>query len=521
MWPDHWTPQVVHNHSQTADFVSLPHILAFLPDPTCTQTQNRNSMGNLASKTISGDGLALENEKRNDLSGAVIDVSKPLSKNGAVPDVSSLSDGETEADSFVSSLSDPSLARDSPLVRVPSSEGANLRCKPWDGKTLYSDFIQDGLNYLGKKADNVIMLYESPSSSSTETSFFNNQTFPVHDYPAFPPPYKTVLAPLRYSIMNGAAYPSYLADAPPKGLMEHWERRVPNFVRPKFVNDLADDATVYAYLPLEHIKHHLNDPHIHYHLAGKDAIHLMTKKTAKLLANTKDHRPCIAKVTHSMSSKGIFMIRSDDDEQELQNYLNESGNPNFVVTELVDIHRNVSCHFFIHPNGEIIWIGSSENYKDENGEWSMDSIMLLDQQDELRDLQLPYAREVADYCLSLNFWGFCGIDVLFDSEGKGYVVDVNPRTTGTSPALMLAQLFEKQYGYRYGLMRRSSKFAFPGNSEELLRQVEEFNESGQGRVVLLSFYECAPDKTWLNIAVHGTSLEECYKVLNRFAQPSA
>jgi hypothetical protein len=277
---------------------------------------------------------------------------------------------------------------------------------------------------------------------------------------------------------------------------------------------------VYAYLPLENIKQHLNDPHIHYHLAGKDVIHLMTKKTAKLLPNTKDHRPCIAKVTHSMSSKGIFMIRTDEDEQELQSYLNESGNPNFVVTEIVDIHRNVSCHFFIHPNGEIIWIGSSENYKDANGDWSMDSIILLDQQDELRELQLPYAREVADYCLSLGFWGFCGIDVLFDDAGKGFVVDVNPRTTGTSPALMLAQLFEQEFGYRSGVMRRSSSYAFRGTADELLQQVEEFNDKGEGRVVLLSFYECTPVKTWLNIAVHGETLEECYKVLNRFAEPS-
>ena len=37
----------------------------------------------------------------------------------------------------------------------------------------------------------------------------------------------------------------------------------------------------YAYLPVEQLKHHGNDPDTHFHLAGKDAIHPMTQKTTK------------------------------------------------------------------------------------------------------------------------------------------------------------------------------------------------------------------------------------------------
>jgi len=46
--------------------------------------------------------------------------------------------------------------------------------------------------------------------------------------------------------------------------------------------------------------------------------------------------------------------------------------------------------------------------------------------------------EVVQYCMSLGFWGFCGIDVLFDSEGRAYLVDINPDVTGSYPALSLA-----------------------------------------------------------------------------------
>ena len=161
----------------------------------------------------------------------------------------------------------------------------------------------------------------------------------------------------------------------------------------------------------------------------------MTTKTAKLLPDT-NVRPCVVKTTHSAGSKGIFVIQDDEDETEFETFLRESGNPTFVVTQFVDIQRNVACHFFMHPDGETVtWLGSNENKKGEDGKFMMfDSILCMDDQEELKRLQLPFVEEVVKYCHSLNFWGFCGIDVLFDSNGDGFLVDINPRVTGSCPA---------------------------------------------------------------------------------------
>jgi len=390
-------------------------------------------------------------------------------------------------------------------------------CKNWCGSKYYADMMKEGLEFLGQPADHVVMLFESPSTCNDATSFFNNSVFPVHDYPPAMPMVKTTIAPLRYSMMNGPTYPSFLDVDVPEGLFEHWARNVPGHKQPTFVNRFDDDTTVYPYLPLEHVRKHLNDPHVHYHLAGKAAIHLMTDDAPRQFANTTDERPCVAKVTHSMGSKGIFIIHNDEDEKAFRDFLEVSGNPSFVVTEMVDIDRSVSCHFFIHPSGEMTWIGSSENHKDGQGGWCMDSIIELDRHEELKALQLPYARKVVDYCLDLGFWGFCGIDILFNAEGKGYVVDVNPRTTGTSPSLMLAQKLETEYGYQSGLLRRSSKFSYPGPAKELLERVQAFNDEGKLRVVLLSFCEAAPDQTFMNISIHGNSLDECRAALKQFS----
>jgi hypothetical protein len=151
----------------------------------------------------------------------------------------------------------------------------------WDGTKLYSDYIREGMERTDRSEERVVMLFESPSSSATDSSFHNKEKFRFHDWPAPKSSRaKGVLGPCRYALMNGDSYPVYLRDAsPPEGLMEHWMQFVPSFRKPQFVPKISDEEnTVYAYLPVEQLRHHVNDPQKHYHLAGKDAIHLMTQK---------------------------------------------------------------------------------------------------------------------------------------------------------------------------------------------------------------------------------------------------
>ena len=328
--------------------------------------------------------------------------------------------------------------------------------------------------------------------------------------------------------MNGSTLPVFLrGGVPPPGLLEHWSKTVPGFVRPRFVAEIADDNTVYAYLPVEKIKNHVNDPNIHYHLAGKDSIVRMTERTTKLLADTRTSRPCVVKTTHSMGGRGIFVIRNDNDQADFEQFLVDAGNPRYLVTEFVDIERNVACHFFLHPNGtDVTWIGSNENKKLADGSFSSDSYLDSADQDNLKRMQLPFVRDVVEYCRSLGFWGFCGIDVLFDSSGRGYLVDVNPRVTGSCPGLMTLALMRQNFGFQVALLRRSGDINFFGTPEELFEQVDAYNErhTGQSRVVIHSMYQPAgegPDLCRINIAVYGSDMDECRTVLNRFAKPPA
>jgi ATP-grasp domain len=403
-----------------------------------------------------------------------------------------------------------------------SKNGGSGEIRNWTDNKYFSELIDDGLKFLGQSANEVIMIYECPSSSGRDTSFFNAEKYRIHDFPPTLYAYKVVLRPIRYSSMNGNTHPSFLAVDCPVKIIEHWEKYIPNFCRPSFVNSIPPTAKVNAYLPMEKTPHHLhiNNPDIHYFLAGKDAINLMTESAPRLLPNAKDVRPCVVKVTHAMGSLGIFVIHNDTDEENFLDFVKSTENPSYVITDFVEIVQNLSCHFFIHPNGDIIWFGSSENLRLADGSWSIDSTMEMLRQQELQDLMGPLAKQVVDYSLSRGYWGFCGIDVLVGPDGRGWVVDVNPRVTGTMPALMVAKQIHNQLGLQYGKFRKSSKYAYAGPADELWGKIDEYNELHQGcsRIVVFSFFEVSSELTQCNMAVFGDSHEACEAVLDTFLQ---
>lgn len=398
---------------------------------------------------------------------------------------------------------------------------------PWCGTKYYSDLVRDGLNYL-EGAQDVVMVFESPSAStSCETSFTNSGKFQFFDHPLPRAPVagRVVLGPQRYASMAGAAFSTYLQQGIPPELVNHWRSTIPDFVEPNIIHTIPPDATVCAFLPLEEYQSHVVDPEVHYHLAGKDAIPRMTSRTTQLLPDASI-KPCVSKVCHSMGSRGIFVLKNDEDEAEMEQFMEQAGYPPYVLTEWVDISRNLACHFFIHPWGDFTWFGSSENASDGEGGWSADATIRVHQQEELQRLLEPYARDVAQYCLQQGYWGACGIDVLFDSDNVGYVVDVNPRVTGTSPALMTMQKLSAAASdgggeqFQFGKFRRSGNCSYPGSAAQLVRAVKAFNKAhkDQCQVVLQSLQQVTWKKTRLNIGVYGIDEEQCDAVLNKFAQ---
>jgi len=86
---------------------------------------------------------------------------------------------------------------------------------------------------------------------------------------------------------------------------------------------------------------------------------------------------------------------------------------------------------------------------------------------------------------------------------------------------MALQSLSKKYGFRLGLFRRGGDINYYGTTDQLLTEVEEYNDANEGKslIVLHSMYQHSDNKVRLNIGVYGNDMEECKTVLNRFALP--
>lgn len=233
----------------------------------------------------------LELERHDDKDEVEIHVTDNIEKNDTLPMSSLLLVTETEnldKDNKDSSIILHDFVVES-LDEDFTLDDGQFKVHKWMRERFYSDYIDMGLKWKAKhaassstaatvaattedkKPEQVVMLFESPSSSTTESTFHNKSKYRFHDWP--PPTStlsKSVLGPCRYGGMNGTALPMFLKDGkPPAGLEQHWALAIPKFKKPSYVDKITDKETVYAYLPVEQIKHHVNDPEVHYHLVGK------------------------------------------------------------------------------------------------------------------------------------------------------------------------------------------------------------------------------------------------------------
>lgn len=372
----------------------------------------------------------------------------------------------------------------------------------YSGDRLLGKMISDEELERDCTATRVAMVFECPSSTMEGASFVNHSMFPMHDMPPPPLPYWIKLRPIRYSVVAGSEATSLIhPDAmPSQALVRHWTDTIPNFEAPNYAPiDVTKQFDVFdkivAYLPTEAIppKKAVTDPTKHYQLASKAEIANIDGLVApEVYPDTKFKRPCVVKLTHGLGSVGIFIIRNDDDEEEWLEFYNTNHKPTFIVVEFLDIVQNLAAHFFVHRNGNITWFGYSENVKVGN-DWVSDTTFDWDMQTHLMEFMEPHVRAVANHALTLGFCGAMGIDVIIDSKERAIVLDINPRVTGTMPALML-QPRMAGLGFNLGLFSKSTSKSFNGTEVELFQKVSDINKTRDARVVVFSSHELSSER---------------------------
>ena len=185
-----------------------------------------------------------------------------------------------------------------------------------------------------------------------------------------------------------------------------------------------------------------------------------------------------------------------------------------VINSVIEnIAGDYGVQFYLRRDGSVVWLGLTEQHFTEANKWCGGTYS-KSLQTELIEPFEPIVTATAKHIHSRGYFGLVGIDILRDSGGRCYLVDVNPRLTGITPFLMASRIFAADESLDEGIYQAS--FRFQGTLNELISIAESFDDC---RVMILSAFEPA-DKgnTICHISVSSKSQSRNREVLDQLAK---
>ena len=361
-----------------------------------------------------------------------------------------------------------------------------------------------------KDAPDAVLMTEYPSSNSSETRFQNKTKYIIHD--PFPPPPAGLLKTLgphhlMYGWGNEIPVTSQLE--PPAALIAHWrdlfgEQGVPEW------QAIRDDKTYITSFPFETLAadQQVIDPATLYHLHAKQAIADIPCSQAEVYEDVRF--PCILKLSHGYAGLGNFFVRDQADLEKAQVQIRTQwpDAPLVINQLLTDIVGDYGVQFYLNKQGEMTWLGFTQQVFNEAGRWT-GGVFNANIQDELYEAFLDIAKPVAGYLHAKGYFGVVGIDILQDKDDNFYLVDLNPRLTGITPFLIVSRNLIAE-GYNHGIYAASVEL--DGDLTDVIRMTEGIESA---RVAILSAYQASNSSiTKCHISISGKTHEACEAVLS-------
>lgn len=350
-----------------------------------------------------------------------------------------------------------------------------------------------------------VLMTEYPSSNSPKTRFQNKTAYIIHD--PFPPPpiglLKT-LGPHHLMYGWGDKLPVTSELKPSIALTDHWRRMFGEVGCPTW-EAIQEDRRYITSFPFEtmNASQQVIDPATFYGLHSKEAIAEIPCSQAEVYNEIQF--PCILKLSHGYAGLGNFFVRNEADLEKATAQIDTQwpDAPIVINQLLTSIIGDYGVQFYLDKQGEIIWLGFTQQVFNETGRWT-GGVFNAEIQDNFYHEFLKIAEPVARYLHRNGYFGVVGIDILQNRDDEFFLVDLNPRLTGITPFLIASRLFIAD-GYYHGIYAASVELS--GNISDAIKRAETISDT---RVLILSAYQAPKSQTVkCHLSINGKSLSAC------------
>ena len=348
--------------------------------------------------------------------------------------------------------------------------------------------------------------FGNPAYLVNSSRYLLDDEYRDHDYES-----NRLEKPHRNLAVFGCSARAYVAEPPMPELVEHWKRRLGAEAVNLQYADLGEPVPHVVLFPLQDLPTELHavDPDVHYHVYSKQFIGEINCPQAAILNEVK--YPCVLKVSRSSGGHGTWIIRKEEDYEYWTSCINSTmPYAETVLTELVeDIRFNFCCHAYVNRSGDIRWIGVTEKIMDDSGIW-IGAVVELPKQRELERLTRPTAEPVIDALHAKGYFGLVGVDVLVDTQGKQYVIDINPRILGSTPLILASMALQKR-GWDAAIFLTGVPFK-DINAEALISRADSVKD---GEAIIYSIIQRGSELI-CQIGVFAKTLADCKIIGDNF-----
>lgn len=238
----------------------------------------------------------------------------------------------------------------------------------------------------------------------------------------------------------------------------------PIYMAPSDVIAVAEPSDFLSHLP------HLVDPEMHYEILSKRGLALsglptpsstvidplirpehvqddaQLKQEITRMTQVIDTRraPFVVKLSQSFSSRGVFEVSSDDEKAQVKEILsnqlrvtlaklnptNHHLYPSSLVLQDYIAGTTMALSLFVTQKGRLIFIACCKQQFNKQGHWAGASISYANQA-SLHKMYAQTMEKVAQFLHCKGYHGPAGVDIITNTSGQQFIVDINARVTGS------------------------------------------------------------------------------------------